>query len=493
MHADVRSTPLHWRGVASTGLLVTAWLFANLSSLQWLYQSFSSASSTNLLLVGFALAALLVQFVRTRQTLQISTTPQLRPYPVGLMLGSASLGLALSWLIDIPQISVLFFTLGTYGLGGLFLAPHQWRQGLPLATLIACILPFSVQFGSGLGFPVRVLTARAVEQLLAPWQVSAISSHDIIVLENGIAHVDLPCSGLKSLWTGTLFLLAATWVERHQVGMRWLLVWMASLLFLIWANTLRVLLLVLVTHVWQQPQIAEVLLVPLGLLGFIGACGLTWLLLQTVPKPNRKDRIPRVFTTAKVPSFQFTGLLAAVIAIAILAQFRPLSAPPSTIAPFQWSDAIVTESLPLTATERRFFDQSASASAQKQRFRSGNLSGSMLLVASTAWHAHHPPELCFVGNGFKVDSMEKKPLGSKVVTRWLSLQNGTLSATYWFQSPKGTTDGFLPRLWDYVIHKNTTWVMVSILFDRNRDPNSPEIQAFATDIHDAIDRSLNGG
>jgi hypothetical protein len=40
---------------------VTAWLFANLSSLQWLYQSFSSASFANLLLVGFALAALLVQ------------------------------------------------------------------------------------------------------------------------------------------------------------------------------------------------------------------------------------------------------------------------------------------------------------------------------------------------------------------------------------------------------------------------------------------------
>ena len=45
----------------------------------------------------------------------------------------------------------------------------------------------------------------------------------IIVLENGVAQVDVPCSGLKSLGTGTLFLLAATSMEDRKLGGRWLL------------------------------------------------------------------------------------------------------------------------------------------------------------------------------------------------------------------------------------------------------------------------------
>jgi exosortase O len=85
-----------------------------------------------------------------------------------------------------------------------------WQKNLPVAGLLACILPFNSQFNSGLGLPARVLTAQVVEQLLSMLHVGAISSYDIIVLENGIAHVDVPCSGIKTLLVGTLFLLAAT-------------------------------------------------------------------------------------------------------------------------------------------------------------------------------------------------------------------------------------------------------------------------------------------
>ena len=291
MHAAIRPDTPNWKGLASTCLLIATWLYANSSALGWLFESFKYASSFNLMLVGVAVVAVLVQLVRLSAAgsmLGVSATPTLRPHPILLMLGSSALGaIAFRWFVDIPQINVLLFALGTYGLCGLFLPPDLWRKGLPVAALVALILPFSAQFGSGLGFPVRVLTAQAVEQLLAAWHVSAISSADIIVLENGIAHVDLPCSGLKSLWTGTLFLLAATGLERRQLGMRWFLVWASSLLLLIWANTLRVLLLVLITHIWQQPQIAEILHVPLGLIGFIGACAVTWMLLQKVPKHSQ--------------------------------------------------------------------------------------------------------------------------------------------------------------------------------------------------------------
>jgi exosortase O len=154
---------------------------------------------------------------------------------------------------------------------------------------------------------------------------------------------------------------------------------------------------------------------------------------------------------------------------------------------------MASEPVPLTQAEQRFFDNSANPIVQKQRFVLGNLSGSILTVTTASWHAHHPPELCFVGNGLKVERMERKHLTPEVQARWLSLQEGKLSAAYWFQSPKQTTDDFLSRIWSYLIYKNKTWVLVSILFDNSYTPESTEIQAFTATVHKAIARSINGG
>ena len=116
----------------------------------------------------------------------------------------------------------------------------------------------------------------------------------------------------------------------------------------------------------------------------------------------------------------------------------------------------------------------------------------MLLVSSTSWATYHPPEMCFVGNGLKVDSIERKWLTPEIQGRWLSLQDGKLSATYWFQSPLETTDDFLSRLWNHITRHQKTWVMISVLFDNQRDFDDPEVKSFATAMHNTIHRNLNG-
>ncbi len=165
-----------------------------------------------------------------------------------------------------------------------------WRRGLPVAVAIACLLPFGVQFSTGVGTPARIFTAQIVEWILHSWQISAISAGDVIVLETGVAYVDLPCSGLKSMWTGTLFLMASTWLEGRQIGLRWVVVGLANLVFLAIANTARVLILTILTHVLHQSVWAEILHVPLGLSGFIMASLLTWGLLRLVPKAGIQSR-----------------------------------------------------------------------------------------------------------------------------------------------------------------------------------------------------------
>lgn len=151
-----------------------------------------------------------------------------------------------------------------------------------------------------------------------------------------------------------------------------------------------------------------------------------------------------------------------------------------------------SEPLQLTAVEKDFFANYEGAIAQKSRFEWQNLTGSILLVSSNAMQAYHAPELCLVGNGFKVDTMQQKQLSPEVLGRWLSIDNGTMAATYWFQSPKHTTDDFWTHLWGRITRKDRLWVMISVLFDRSQQPDTPQIQTFATNIHDAIASSLAG-
>ncbi|HEY9602887.1 MAG TPA: exosortase O [Allocoleopsis sp.] len=559
MRVSIRPVPLTSVGRGSTYILIAAWIYANSSSLKLLFESLRQVSLLNLLLVTSIVAVLLVQVVRSRHQagLQIrdylDTTPVLRSYPLLLVVGSAISAIALQWLVDIEQLSILLFLVGSYGLCGLFLAPSVWRKGLPLASLVACLVAFSSQVGIGLGMPARMLTAQAVEHLLSAFHITAISSYDIIILENGIARVDVPCSGLKSLGTGTLFLLAATWIEGRHLGIRWLLVCVSNLFLLLCANTIRVLLLVIFTDVLKQPLLAQILHIPLGLIGLACACGLSWLMLQTVPKQGEGRRAGGVggaggeeklsvtgknvfFTdtlyqlafplshlkppqppllrgeqlenrcqtqTQLVLQRQFSstspaslsaqaGLVIFFVALALFSQLHhPPVEQPLSIASLDWPEQMVSEPIPLTPGERSFFDNYPSIVPDKQRFVLGNLSGSILVVANTTWRTYHPPELCLLSSGLKINQMEKKQLTPAVPARWLSVADGKYSAAYWFQSPKQTTDDFLSRLWSEVTRRQKNWLLVSVLFDRPLSPDSSEIRNFTTTIHNAIDHSLN--
>ncbi|WP_009631161.1 exosortase O [Synechocystis sp. PCC 7509] len=493
-----------WSSKIATSLIVFSWLVLNYSLLQWLLESFRDTSAFNFIIISIVTTVLLVQAIHHRRKLGLSFTPSLHSAPLILMFGSTVTGIGLQWLLDVPQISVLLFAIATYGLIGLFTAPNVWRKGLPAAIFASCILPFSVQFGTGLGFPVRVITARLVEHILTFWHIAAISSHDIIVLENSVAQVDLPCSGLKSLWTGTLFLLAATWLENRQVKFRWLLVCVANILLLIAANTGRILLLVLISNVGDRPDLAAILHVPLGLVGFITAGLFTWLLLQTVPHHKKTllkaetSKIPPLGKSLKPLTKQIV-VGSCILGLALIP--HPQKVTTSAITSINLPAQMHLEPLQLSAIEKDFFAnyEGAIASgatsqviAQKSRFEWQNIPGSILLVSSNSVQAYHAPELCLLGNGLKVDTMQSKQLSPKVLGRWLSINNGTMAATYWFQSPQRTTDDFLTRLWGGMTRKDRLWVMVSVLFDRSQQPDTPEIRAFTTNIHDAIASSLTG-
>ncbi|MBW4466073.1 MAG: exosortase O [Pegethrix bostrychoides GSE-TBD4-15B] len=469
------------------GLLVLSWLWLNASTLTWFGESLLGLPRFNQLFL--AAVALLLGWLAVRRPLPVLAA-QLRLFPLVLLLGSALLALGSRWLLAFEQIPGLLFLLGSYGLAGLFLHPATWRRGLPVAATVAAVVPFWLQFTTGLGFPARILTAQAVEAILNTWQITALSSADIIVLDTGIAQVDLPCSGLKSLWMGTVLLLAMTGLEGRKLGWRWLLVCCANWGLLVSANVMRVLSLVLLTNVLRQPALADLLHMPLGLVSFVTVSLLAWGLLRWVPQAE-KARAP-VQAIARPAQPASPKLLAGLIAVLLLLSFLPR---PAAVLPVQpalahlsWPAAMQVEPMALSQPEQAFFVSYDGVTAEKQRFDFEGIAGSMILVASPTWQAHHSPELCYISSGFEINQMRQQQLTDAVLGRWLSLKQDATqqAAAYWFQSPHRTTDSYLDRLWAELSRQEPAWTMVSVLFDQPYSPESPQVQAFLNQVQSVL-------
>ncbi|NJO45835.1 MAG: exosortase O [Oscillatoriales cyanobacterium RM2_1_1] len=416
IHPDTLSRGVPWSAVLGYGSVVLGWLILNRTAGQWLIQALPEWSPVNqILMIGagivllfclqislqiflqFSLGPFLLQ--RYRAHLKILWQPEMRRLPLLLILGSGVLSLGSQWFLTLEQIPAILFILGSYGLVGLWLQPHSWNRGLPIAIALSFILPFGVEFSTNLGFPARILTAEAVEQILHHLKIAALSSEDIIVLDTGIAHVELPCSGLKSLWIGSLFFLGATWVDRRRLGLRWLGMGAVTLGLLVLANIARVLSLVMVAEVLQQPEIADILHIPLGIIGFITVCGLSYGLLRGVPQITGEDQGSSVVLTPqrslKLTDFKeyhrhrsssyldFLVLTACLLGLALFPAAPSFGSALPDLNALDWPANLQMETIPLSKTEQRFFGQNSGVLTEKQRFQFQDLSGSVLFVASS--------------------------------------------------------------------------------------------------------------
>lgn len=484
-----RKTGLDRSPILGTIAISGSWLYLHRSALHWLATAGQDISLFNgaMLVAG----ALLLTFLGWRYRQIVEFAPGLYRLPLLLIFGCSVATISTQWLVSFAQLPVGLFLLGSYGLLGLWLAPAVWRRGLPVGMAIACLLPFGVQFSTGVGTPARIFTAQIVEWILHSWQISAISAGDVIVLETGVAYVDLPCSGLKSMWTGTLFLLAATWLEGRQIGLRWLAVGLGNLAFLAIANVGRVLILTILTHVLHQSAWAEILHVPLGLSGFVMASLFTWGLLRWVPKSGNQSKTEEQPQLKPIElswrsQLAVAGLLIALAIVPVPQPDRAIAA--VDLSKLQWLAPMQTQPLPLNPPEQKFFADYSGVSTRKQQFQSGDLTGTSVLVSSPTWQAHHSPEVCLAAIGYKIAPAFQQIVTPEVTARWLSLNDGKKSAVYWFQSATRTTDDFNSRFWDDVFRRESRWTMVSVVFDRAYAPEAPAVQEFIKQTHDAIGR-----
>ena len=444
------------------------------------------------------LACIAFQARRGRFRLSLGALPRLHPHSLALALaGSAAFVAAEAWL-DINTLSATLFGLATYGLLGLWIEPLNWRQGLPAALLLVGVLPFGEHMDTFIGFPLRLAGARIVSQGLAALGIPNLGVDTILVFENGISQVDSPCSGVKSLWTGGLFLLAATWIERRPINRRWLLAAAAFGLLLLASNLARVALLVLIGQVagWRLP--AEMLHVPLGVTGFAAACVAAIGLLRW-SGPEMPASLPAAHPAAPARPRWLAPALAAVL-VGLAGLYSP-RAQPVAAASFAWQFPrdLATEEWPLTQEELKWLSDGGSfpVSATRRRFQGQGLSGSLLFIASSTWRAHHRPERCFTVYGLEVQESRPHLSAPDFPVRWLSLgkvndPRPLYSAGYWLQSSQRATDDYSVRIWDDMAPQPQPWVLVTVMFDHPVDPSSEEIQALFAELRQSVQSSLAG-
>ena len=493
------------------GLLIVLWLWLYRPLFGYLALIFSDQFfRTNQAILIAVLGLLLLQVRQGGLGLDLRARPQLRWLPLALTIGGSLLYLLVERYLAMKIVATSLFFLASYGLLGLWMSPLRWQQGLPAALLMVGALPFGDHMQTFVGYPMRIATANLVGDSFRSMGVGSIGLDTILTFESGIAHVDLPCSGVKSLWTGSLFLIAVTWIERHGLNLRWLGIaaLFGSLLFV--GNFVRVAVLIGVGVVGQMGLWAEMLHVPLGVLSFVLACGAAlWLLRGHVvaeaelveagaapapvsTSPSTGSGRSSASATSR-PSWLSPTLIACIGIMALLYQPRPQSG--LTAAPLAWSfpPQPITTVEPLTAEETWWLTKDGAESADRRRFQWGDVSDSMLLITSRTWRAHHRPERCFEVKGFGVDDLRTHLVDRDLPIRIVGLGQGdehnTQSAVYWFQAADQITADYGTRMWADFAFARQRWVLVALLFDDDRPPDRPQLAEF----YQAITRTVAAG
>jgi exosortase O len=427
----------------------------------------------------------------------INTSPRLHLPALGLALGGSLLYLLAERTLNVNTLSASLFGLASYGLIGLWTSPRRWRAGFPPALLLIGVLPFGDHLETFAGYPLRVLTAALVRDGLGAAGVHSLGVDTILVFENGVSQVDLPCSGVKSLWTGMLFLVAAGWIERRGLDRRWLLAGLALVSLLFVANLARVGVLVAVGQVAGWQLAAEMLHLPLGVLGFSSSCAAAALLLRG-GKARELDIVGVDSNQMPAaPGWLGAALVVGILGLALAYAPRPQAKTAGTPPVWSFPPGLPTEPAPLTPRELEWLAQGGAESVERRRFTWGDASGSMILIPSRTWRAHHRPERCFEVYGLVVENWRTYLVKEDFPVRFLSLsygnEQGALSAAYWFQSLDRSTDDHATRMWADLAPERDRWVLVTLLFDGEQDPQSTKIQELYTALHAAVQANLEGG
>jgi len=337
-----------------------------------------------------------------------------------------------------------------------------------------------------------MFTATAAQWLLQFSGFETVSSQSILFVENKASVVDLDCSGINSLWAGSVFFLLLSWLTRLVVDVRWWGLWLMLVALLLISNVVRIVALV-VLDLEGMYGMAEIAHTSMSALGFTIAILLVWKFAQTQPKQEPVVSVPagaNESLSLRWPLVPVTTLLLAAAVIPSADNSLEQVPEISIVLP----SALAARPIDLRDQEARFFKVSG-ARATKYQLGASEDNNSVVLVTSNWWKAQHKPDHCLQAMGFSiqnsrvmtVDDPQHDHIKAVTVLDLLDTDSRPYTAIYWFQAESAFTADHYRRMADTFVHPNRTWTMASLLLKGSAE--SDRILAHVEPITQAIDNS----
>jgi exosortase O len=466
-------------------------------TLLWIFDAYILYENTLGLAVLISVIALLVlKFKKNERKGKALIQFKIRKLPFILLSISIPLYILCEYYIDLNILSSVIFGIGTYGLVGLYIPLNHWKRGFLPALLLIQTLPFGTNLDTYLGFPLRMFTTDLVTHMLSFTGIENLQNETIIIVENRAANIDLSCSGMKGLWSGTIFFFLAVWIENRKINLYTVFVFFSMILLLILFNIARITLLIYLDIVYDLANVADKIHLPTGIIGFVFSLTIVWLLLRN--KSNRIDDSIHNQKKVAESSFQISHyskktILFSSVLIVILIAFSFIQFHKEETYQTYNSNKIVFPNhysitpIRLSEAEKKLLLSQTHDYAEKLKFTNDTISGSLLLARTINWRSHHKPELCYQSIGFKTDISKTIILESNFEVRELTFSNSKQTAYYWFQSNDVTKSDFSSRIWDSVLGKQKDWTMVSVLFREKLNPQNTH--EFLIDMKNIISQS----
>lgn len=484
-------------------LLLAASLLLCWHSVSWIAAAFAGMHDQfNLILLLAIVIIIIKELLENRFSLKEQFAKQINPLAAGLYVFSLLAYYYSRVYIDINLLSAIFLGVLLYSLSGFYLKASSWRQILVPSFLIILTLPFGNLMDTYLGFPLRIAAAELIQQLLQQFGYDSINTETIITLENKSTQINMNCSGMKGFWASWIFYFTLSWIYRLKPNLRWIIVLLFSTLLVLTFNLLRITILVFTELVFENLALSNSIHTPLGLLGFVCSCLITWCLVYYTLRNKHKKEIKGDWLSRK--SIQMSQVISRnksierlLYSTVLISVFTLLYIQPKAqirdnhvlIPKLEFPQELTYQEIALTDSERFFFAKD-SCYPLKVEFKYKSLEGSLLMVFDGSFRGHHNPEACLQGAGFQLGKASTVLVNKEFPVKNISLNDDSLTATYWFQAPGQQTEDYSSRVWLELLGKQDDWVMISVLFNQNLDAENKDYQSFLKIISEQINNNL---